>query len=179
MKKIIYLFVVTLSICSCDKTAIDDSTIVFQKINLTVPLNTTMAHAFKFTYTADVEFSFNKVGNTYTAQYKEYYGGYGFRCIGINDYVNRKNLNDLIVPSNLNNQANIFLEATLNGANVTYANTNNIKLYEDFYVPFCSYTNGINNLPISGWIRLKCTQTEMYIYDLAYRKTGEIKAGEK
>lgn len=181
MKNIICLFCL-LAFLGCKKSddTADKNAIAYRSINLKVPLNTAFVYTFeidKYGLKTDITFSFQKVGNTFTAQYMEYYGA--FRCYGVNNYTYRASIDELINPPAIGTEAFKFLEATVNSGTVSYGNTNNIKLDEEAYVPFYTYMNGVKAGPSFGWIRIKCTQTELFIYDLAFRETGSIKAGEK
>ncbi len=180
MKKQLFRLLLPLLFFSCTKNE-NSNDVTYRNIGLTVPLNTGFVYRFDFGnfYTTDVEFWFKQVGTTFTAYYKEDFGGAGFRCTGVNNYTEKVGVNSDINPAPVNPQATKFIEVTQNGANLVYTNSNGLRFDDEVYLPIFSNKNGVNATPIAGWLRIKCTQTNLYIYDFAYKNSGSIKAGEK
>lgn len=182
MKIILKFLTVIIIFCSCKKDTEEENgaTIIYKNVSLSVPVTTAFVYKFEIQqgYVADLTFSYYKVGNVYTVKYENNFASF-FQCNGINNFIETKKRDSLIVPNVTNNVGYKFLEVTINGSTITYPTTTNIKFDQEVYVPFYYFLDSSQTLPCVGWMRVKCTSSEFYIYDLAFRKVGEIKAGEK
>ena|GEM_PF-4335553 len=178
------MLIIIASLYGCKKeTDEDNSAIIYKNIDLTIPLTKGFVYTFepKDQYKTEITFwyTIDPLDSTnYIAEFAEHYRLL-FQCNGTDDYTNTANLGDSIVPVATNTTAYKFLEAKVEGGTITYANTNNIKFDQEVYIPFYGFLYGSQKLPYVGWLRIKCTQTELHVYDLAFRRTGSIKTGEK